>query len=165
MRIEVVEGDITRQPVEVVVTAANAQLAGGGGVDGAVHAAAGPELLEALRAFPQGCPTGGAVITPAFGLAPVQWVVHAVGPIWYGGDRGEPGQLASAYSEALRLADDVGARSIAFPAISTGVYGYPRAAAAEIAVATLQDAHTQVEQALLVAYDRRTAELYRQLLN
>ena len=159
-----VEGDITRQPVEVVVTAANAQLAGGGGVDGAVHAAAGPELLEALRAFPQGCPTGGAVITPAFALAPVQWVVHAVGPIWYGGDRGEPGQLASAYTESLRLADDVGARSIAFPAISTGVYGYPRDAAAEVAVAAIRSAHTQVERVLLVAYDARTARLYEHLL-
>ena len=164
MEIEVVEGDITRQPVEVVVTAANAQLAGGGGVDGAVHAAAGPELLEALRAFPQGCPTGGAVITPAFALAPVLWVVHAVGPIWYGGDRGEPAQLASAYAESLRLADDVGARSIAFPAISTGVYGYPKEQAAEIAVSTLQAATTQLERALLVAFDRRTAQLYERLL-
>jgi O-acetyl-ADP-ribose deacetylase (regulator of RNase III) len=165
VRIDVVRGDITRQPVDAVVTAANARLVGGGGVDGAVHAAAGPQLLATLReGWPDGCGTGAAVATPAYGLAPVQWVIHAVGPVWRGGGHGEPAQLASAYTEALARADDVGARSVAFPAISTGVYGYPKEEAARIAIRALQSAETAVEQALLVAYDDAARERYDRLL-
>jgi O-acetyl-ADP-ribose deacetylase (regulator of RNase III) len=165
VRIEVVRGDITRQPVDAVVTAANAALVGGGGVDGAVHAAAGPRLLATLReGWPDGCGTGAAVATPAYGLAPVQWVIHAVGPVWRGGGHGEPAQLASAYTEALARADDVGARSVAFPAISTGVYGYPKEEAARVAVQALRNADARVERALLVAYDDATGDLYDRLL-
>ena len=160
MRIEVVRGDITRQEVDAVVTAANAALRGGGGVDGAVHAAAGPRLLAACREI-GGCPTGGAVVTPAFDLyPPVRWVVHAVGPVWSGGGTGEAELLASAYRESLARADEVGDRSIAFPAISTGVYGYPRDEAARVAVATLRSATTSVQRCLLVAFDGATADRY-----
>jgi len=163
VEIEVVEGDITAQRVEAVVTAANSALAGGGGVDAAVHLAAGPELLRASRALAP-CPPGSAVVTPAFGLPGARWVVHAVGPVWEGGGHGEAELLASAYASSLARADEVGASSIAFPAISTGVYGYPRAEAAQVAVRTLLTAPTQVRRCLLVAYDAVTAALYRALL-
>ena len=131
--IEIVRGDITALGVEVVVTAANAELAGGGGVDGAVHRAAGPELLEACRRIEGGCPTGRAVLTEGFALAP--WVIHAVGPIWgrEGGD--EEALLASAYRETFALVARTEARSVALPAISCGVYGFPVERAAAIAVA------------------------------
>jgi len=136
-RIELVQGDITRlEPmVDAVVTAANAGLRGGGGVDGAVHRAAGPELLRACRAI-GGCPTGSAVITPAFGIAGARFVVHAVGPIWYGGSQDEPALLRGAYRRSLELAEEHGCASVAFPAISAGVYGYPLQQAARIAVET-----------------------------
>lgn len=163
MNIEVVEGDITAQRFEAVVTAANSALAGGGGVDAAVHLAAGPELLRASRALAP-CPPGSAVVTPAFGLPGARWVVHAVGPVWEGGGHGEAELLAGAYASSLARADEVGASSIAFPAISTGVYGYPRAEAAQVAVRTLLAATTQVQRCLLVAYDAVTAALYRALL-
>jgi O-acetyl-ADP-ribose deacetylase len=162
MRIEVVEGDITALDVDAVVTAANEQLAGGGGVDGAVHAAAGPELLAACRAI-GGCRTGDAVATPGFAL-PARWVIHAVGPVWRGGTAGEAELLASCYRRSLEVADGLGARSVAFPAISTGVYGYPRDEAAEIAVRTVRSAPTAVELVVLVGYDRATAERYRRVL-
>lgn len=162
MQIEVVRGDITTvvrdRDVDAVVTAANSALRGGGGVDGAVHAAAGPELVEASR--PLGpVPAGAAVVTPAFRLdPPVRWVVHAVGPIY--SDPSDEQWLRKAYVEALARCDEVGARSVAFPAISTGVYGYPRADAARISVAALRGATTQVERCLLVGFDAETVRLW-----
>ena len=157
-----VRGDITRQPVEAVVTAANSALRGGGGVDGAVHAAAGPELLRACRPLAP-CPPGSAVVTPAFGLAPVRWVVHAVGPV-YSGSPDDPALLASAYTASLARADEVGARSMAFPAISTGVYGYPAEEAAEASVRALRSGDTRVERVVLVGFTERSAQLWRDAL-
>ncbi len=151
MQIELVRGDITEQQVDAVVTAANEGLFGGGGVDGAVHEAAGPRLLEACRALSP-CPAGSAVVTPAFDLATAQWVIHAVGPIYRGPQ--DAVTLASAYTQALARADEVGARSVAFPSISTGVYGYPADEAARISVTALRAATTQVEKVLLVAFSR-----------
>lgn len=140
MPLELVQGDIARQPVEALVTAANKQLMGGGGVDGVIHRAAGPRLLQAIRAI-GGTPTGTAVITPAFDLESqgVRYVIHAVGPVWRGGHSGEAELLAGAYRESLRLAAQHGCRSVAFPAISTGVYGYPVERAAPVTLATIQD--------------------------
>jgi O-acetyl-ADP-ribose deacetylase (regulator of RNase III) len=162
MRIEAVKGDICGQDVDAIVNAANQSLLGGGGVDGAIHRAAGRELLEACRAL-GGCSTGDAKATPGFRL-PARWVIHAVGPRYRDGQHGEDELLASCYRRALEVADEVGARSVAFPAISTGIYGYPPAEAAAIAVTTLQETPTQVELARLVAFDDRTLELYRRLL-
>jgi O-acetyl-ADP-ribose deacetylase len=135
--IELLRGDITRVRAEVIVTAANSGLRGGGGVDGAVHRAAGPRLLDACRAL-GGCPTGSAVITPAFDLSGsgVRYVVHAVGPIWKGGGAHESDLLAGAYQASLELADQHRCLSIAFPSISTGIYGFPLNSAAQIAVQT-----------------------------
>ena len=139
MPLELTQGDIAAQDTDAIVTAANKELAGGGGVDGVIHRAAGPELLRAIRAI-GGTPTGTAVITPAFGLSArgVQYVIHAVGPIWRGGGQGEADLLAGAYRRSLELAAEHGCRSVAFPAISTGVYGYPLDRAAEVALATAQ---------------------------
>jgi O-acetyl-ADP-ribose deacetylase (regulator of RNase III) len=150
MRIELVRGDITLERVDAIVTAANSQLRGGGGVDGAVHTAAGPRLVEASRALAP-CPAGSAVVTPAFDLAPVRWVIHAVGPIYSGPQDAEV--LASAYLSSLARADEVGARSVAFPAISAGVYGYPGPDAARVSVEALRGAVTDVDLVRLVAYD------------
>lgn len=162
VRIEVVQGDITGLDVDAVVTAANSELRGGGGVDAAVHRAAGPELLAACRAI-GGCAVGDAVATPGFRLR-ARWVVHAVGPVWQGGTAGEAELLASAYRRSLEVAAEVGARSVAFPAISTGVYGYPRDEAAEIAVRTVRSAPPGVERVVLVGFDAATADSYRRLL-
>jgi O-acetyl-ADP-ribose deacetylase len=139
--IELVAGDITTVRADAIVNAANSALAGGGGVDGAIHRAAGPELMAELQSKYHGCPTGGAVITGAGRLADhgVRWVVHAVGPVWYGGDRGEPALLASAYVRSIQLADGFGAASIAFPAISTGAFGYPLDIAADVAVHAVRE--------------------------
>ena len=138
-RIELVRGDITRETVDAIANAANTALRGGGGVDGAIHRAAGPRLLEELRRrFPDGTPTGTAVATRAYDL-PARWVLHAVGPIWRGGDRGEEELLASAYRSCLLLAEELGARSVAFPAISMGIYGYPGEQGARVAVRTVAE--------------------------
>jgi O-acetyl-ADP-ribose deacetylase (regulator of RNase III) len=141
MPISVILGSIVEQPVDAIVTAANAQLIGGGGVDGVVHRAAGPELLRAIRKI-GGCATGSAVITPAFNLTArgVRFVINAVGPIWRGGGQGESALLAGAYKRSVELARENGCTSVAFPAISTGVYGYPTEKAASVAIAALREA-------------------------
>lgn len=161
--IETLLGDITAQKVEAVVNAANAQLAGGGGVDGAIHRAAGANELHAACAALGGCDPGDAKATPGFKLR-ARWIIHTVGPVWGGGGRGEPEVLASCYRRCLAVADELGARSIAFPAISTGVYGYPPDLAAAMAVATVRATPTKVEVVHLVAFDEATGALYAGLL-
>jgi O-acetyl-ADP-ribose deacetylase (regulator of RNase III) len=160
MRIEITHGDITAEAVDAIVNAANSALAGGGGVDGAIHRAAGAAKLRAACAALGGCETGDAKATPGFSL-PARWIIHTVGPVWRGGQQGEAELLASCYRRCLAVADEVGARSLAFPAISTGIYGYPRQAAAQTAVAALRAASTDVELVRLVAFDEDTLELYR----
>jgi O-acetyl-ADP-ribose deacetylase (regulator of RNase III) len=160
--VEAVRADITTLGVDAIVNAAKASLMGGGGVDGAIHRAAGPELLEECRTL-GGCATGDAKATSGYGL-PARWVIHTVGPVWRGGGEGEAEQLASCYRRCLEIADEIGARSVAFPAISTGIYGFPRAQAAEIAVDTLRSTATDVERVLLVAFDDETLALYRRRL-
>jgi O-acetyl-ADP-ribose deacetylase (regulator of RNase III) len=160
VQIEAVQGDITRERVDAVVNAANSALAGGGGVDGAIHRAAGAADLHKACAAVGGCRPGDAKTTPGFGLA-AQWIIHTVGPVWRGGREGEADVLASCYRRCLELADGLGARSVAFPAISTGVYGYPPAAAAAIAVQTLRGAETGIQVARLVAFDAATLRLYQ----
>lgn len=162
--LKVTRGDITKLEVDAIVNAANTSLLGGGGVDGAIHRAAGPELLQACRLL-QGCATGSAKATPGFRL-PAKWVFHAAGPVWNGGTRGEPEKLAGCYRSALELAKKHGARSIAFPAISTGIYGYPRREAAEIAVRVCREMADAegVERVEFCCFDEDTAEIYDQLL-
>jgi O-acetyl-ADP-ribose deacetylase (regulator of RNase III) len=160
-----ISGDITRLQVDAIVNAANTSLLGGGGVDGAIHRGAGPELLEACRKL-QGCKTGDAKATPGFRL-PAKWVFHAVGPVWNGGDRNEDELLAGCYRRALELAREHTVRSIAFPAISTGIYGFPAERAARIAVDTVRanvDA-SGVEVVNFVCFDDRTLQIYQQALS
>lgn len=149
-RIELMQGDITTLNVDAIVNAANAQLSGGGGVDGAIHAAAGPQLMEACRPL-GGCPTGRAKITPGFRL-PARYVIHTVGPIWSGGQSGEPGLLADCYRNSILLAKQHGVESIAFPAISTGAYGYPFEPATRIALETTEQALRGVPEILRVIF-------------
>ena len=166
--IVVVVGDITRLDVGAIVNAANERMLGGGGVDGAIHRAAGPELLAACRAVPEvrpgvRCPTGEARITPGFRL-PAPYVIHTVGPVWHGGGRGEEAALASAYRSSLAVAEEHGLDSVAFPAISTGVYGFPADRAARIAVQTVrawQRDHERPARVVLVAYDAGAAGTLR----
>jgi O-acetyl-ADP-ribose deacetylase (regulator of RNase III) len=163
-RIEAVRGDITREQVEAIVNAANPSLQGGGGVDGAIHRAAGPRLAEAGAALAP-CEPGDAKATPAFDLdPPVRHVIHTVGPVWHGGTHGEPGILESCYRRCLEVATQLGVASIAFPAISTGVYGYPPALAANLAVNTLRTTPTRLEVIRLVAFDDFTHQLYLERL-
>jgi len=162
MRIEAVRGDITRQAVDAIVNAANQSLLGGGGVDGAIHRAAGPELLAECRTL-GGCPTGEAKATAGYRLA-ARWVIHTVGPRWRGGDHGEGALLASCYRRSLAVADELGARSVAFPGISTGIYGYPKDEAATVAVDTIRSTPTDVELVRLVAFDEETLRLFEDRL-
>jgi O-acetyl-ADP-ribose deacetylase len=159
-----VSGDITKLHVDAIVNAANTSLLGGGGVDGAIHRAAGPELVEACRKL-HGCRTGDAKATPGFRL-PAKWVFHAVGPVWNGGNHKEDELLAGCYRRALELAAEHQARSLAFPAISTGIYGFPADRAARIAVDTVKaqvDA-SGVEVVNFVCFDDRTLEIYKEIL-
>ena len=170
--IDVVEADITTLHIDAIVNAANETLLGGGGVDGAIHRGAGPELLAACRALPQvrptvRCPTGAARITPAFRL-PAKYVIHTVGPVWHGGDRGEPELLASCYRESLRLAAENAVHGIAFPAISCGVYGYPGELAAAIAVAEVKAwlaASPLPQHVIFCCFGNAMAETYRRAIH
>ena len=157
--ITIVTGDITRLQVDAIVNAANSALRGGGGVDGAIHRAAGPELLDELRRF-DSCPTGGALLTRGYRL-PARYVIHAVGPVWNGGNSGEPELLDTAYASAFARARDAGdVRSIAFPAISTGVYGYPKAQAAEIAIRAMRRHEHAFERIVACLFDAESARVY-----
>ena len=163
MQLEAVLGDITKERVDAIVNAANQSLLGGGGVDGAIHRAAGPELLEECRGL-GGCDVGDAKATSAYRL-PARWVIHTVGPRWRGGGKGEEELLASCYRRSLEVADELGARSVAFPSISTGAYGYPKTEAARVAVDTIRSTPTAVELVRLVAFDEATLGLYQERLS
>lgn len=162
MEIELLRGDITEQDTDAIVNAANTSLLGGGGVDGAIHRAAGPELLAACRRL-GGCETGDAKPTPGFRL-PARWVIHTVGPVWRGGGHGEADLLASCYRRSLAVAADVGARTIAFPGISVGVYGYPIGAAAEIALTAIRAFAGPIDVVRLVMFTAETFDAYERLL-
>ena len=170
-QLELMRGDITKLDVDAIVNAANSSLMGGGGVDGAIHRAAGPGLLEECmkiaaerRSVPGGpCPAGDAVITAAYGL-PCKRVIHTVGPVWHGGGQGEPAALASCYRKSLELAAGAGLASIAFPNISTGVYGYPKAKAAAVAVETVRKVlgeYPGITRVVFVCFDEENFRLYQ----
>jgi O-acetyl-ADP-ribose deacetylase (regulator of RNase III) len=160
-KIAVIEGDITQQPVDAIVNAANSSLLGGGGVDGAIHRAAGSGLLEECRRL-NGCKTGDAKITRGYNL-PANWVIHTVGPVWQDGNHGEDELLASCYRRCLELAEQQGIRTLAFPAISTGVYRFPPDRAARIAVTEVKlflESHTSVDQVIFVCFSRQSYDGY-----
>ena len=168
-KIEVMRGDITKQKVDAIVNAANSSLMGGGGVDGAIHRAGGPAILEQCRqiiARKGSCPTGEAVITTG-GNLPAKFVIHAVGPVWYGGNNNEPEKLGSCYKNSLRLATENNIKTIAFPNISTGIYGYPRQQAAHVAVNTVAgylESDSVILKVHFVCFDDENFQLYRALL-
>jgi len=172
-QIEVIMGDITTLNVDAIVNAANSTLMGGGGVDGAIHRAAGPALLEECMKIAAGrrpespCPAGDAVITGA-GNLPAKHVIHTVGPVWHGGAQGEPELLASCYRSSLMLAEKAGLKSIAFPNISTGVYGYPKEKAAETALNTVFEVLPKtpgVKQVIFVCFDKENYDLYHLIMS
>ena len=159
--IEIIQGDITTLDADAVVNAANTSLRGGGGVDGAIHRAAGKQLLDACREI-GGCPTGDARITPGFNL-PARWVIHTVGPVWSGGDSGEPELLESAYRSSLELAMQHDIDTIAFPGISTGVYGFPKQRAAQIALDTMKEYENEFGRIIACCFSGEDADIYRQV--
>ena len=165
-KIMVVEGDITKQQGDAIVNAANSTLLGGGGVDGAIHEAAGPRLSEECRTL-GGCPTGQARITKGYNL-PAKWVIHTVGPVWRGGGKGEDELLASCYRTSLELAVEKGVRTIAFPAISTGAYGFPIERATAIAVSEVRsflEKNSSLEKVIFVCFGKQAYECYLTFLN
>jgi O-acetyl-ADP-ribose deacetylase len=162
-RIQVVQGDLTEEHVDAIVNAANSGLLGGGGVDGAIHRRGGPAILTECRelrrtTFPDGLPTGQAAATTA-GKLPARWVIHTVGPM-YSGSTGDADLLASCHAESLRVADELGARTVAFPAISTGVYGYPLEEAAPVAIRAVRSARTNVQEVRFVLFGRSAYEAF-----
>jgi O-acetyl-ADP-ribose deacetylase len=160
--LEIVEADITILPVDAIVNAANSSLLGGGGVDGAIHRAAGPQLVEACRPL-GGCQTGDAKITPGFNL-PANFVIHTVGPVWHGGQKGESELLVSCYRRSLQLALTNNIKSIAFPAISTGVYGYPKREAAIIALTVIKEHEAQFDRIIACCHSQEDVEIYQAAL-
>ncbi|MBM3404843.1 MAG: O-acetyl-ADP-ribose deacetylase [Bacteroidetes bacterium] len=165
-RIEIRQGDITKIRVDAIVNAANQSLLGGGGVDGAIHRAAGPRLLEACTAL-NGCPVGDAKITGGYDL-PAKYVIHAVGPIWHGGLRNEKEMLASCYQKSLQLAVDHDCKTIAFPNISTGIYRFPKKEAAEVAIGKVRDFlthHASIEKVVFVCFDEENLLTYQHFLD
>lgn len=165
MKIEIIKGDITKQSVDAIVNAANCSLLGGGGVDGAIHRAAGPKLLEECRTL-GGCKTGEAKITKGYNL-PARFVIHTPGPVWHGGSRNEPALLASCYRSCLELASENGCKTVDFPSISTGVYHFPLEKASEIAIKSIAEylfEHPEIERVRMVCFDDRTKKYYEDAL-
>ncbi|MCP4665594.1 MAG: O-acetyl-ADP-ribose deacetylase [Deltaproteobacteria bacterium] len=163
-KIHIIEGDITKQEVDAIVNAANTSLLGGGGVDGAIHRAAGPELLEETRQI-GGCPTGEARVSKGYRL-PARWVIHTVGPVWKGGHKNEEGLLANCYRNALREAVRIGVKTIAFPGISTGVYGFPLERATEIAQGETRkflETDASLEKVVFVCFGEKALKTYREV--
>ena len=161
MKIEIIQGDITKQAVDAIVNAANCSLLGGGGVDGAIHRAAGPQLLAECRTL-GGCKTGEAKITKGYNL-PAKHVIHTPGPVWHGGNKNEPALLASCYRSCLELASENGCKTVDFPSISTGVYHFPLEKASEIAIKSIAEymyEHPEIERVRMVCFDERTKKYY-----